>query len=334
VTSTTDVGNPTSPLLDVRGLTIGYRRGDRVTLVADSVSFSVQAGEIFGLVGESGSGKTTVVRGLIRLLPRSGVTLGGSIWFRGTNLLALPPQEMVRIRGTRIAMISQDPLTALNPVLTVETQIGEPIRYHERVRGAELRKRVLEIMDLVGIPEPGRRLRAYPHELSGGLRQRVAIAAALIGAPDMLLADEPTTALDVTIQDQILRLLVSLRDRMGMGVVMVTHDIGIVAQTCDKLAVMYAGRIAETGPVRTVLRHPAHPYTRALLGSIPRSREVDARLVPIPGSPPEPGNLPEGCPFQPRCGYATDACTQVRPELVEHAPGHLAACLHHDLVGA
>jgi peptide/nickel transport system ATP-binding protein/oligopeptide transport system ATP-binding protein len=320
---------PAAPVLRVEGLTTVYqtRRGE--VRAVDRLDLAVQGGEIFGLVGESGSGKSTAIRSIIRLLPRHSARIStGTVRLGDVDLLALSESAMRRIRGARIGMVFQDPMTSLNPVMTVGEQIGESLRYHG-VGGSEARKRTLETMSLVGIPEVTRRYGAHPHELSGGLRQRVAIAMALVGSPEILLADEPTTALDVTIQDQILKLLVGLRDELGMSVILVTHDLGVVAQTCQRVAVMYAGSIVEVGPVRTVFSNPAHPYTRGLLASLPRMGEGRRRLRVISGSPPDIGALPSGCPFRDRCPLAIAACADVRPPLEGHGPDHLTACIRH-----
>ncbi len=318
-----------APVLTVAGLTTLYktRRGE-VTAV-DNLDLAVQGSEIFGLVGESGSGKSTAIRSIIRLLPKSSARIAaGSVRLGEIDLLALSEAEMRRVRGARMGMVFQDPMTSLNPVMTVGEQIGESLRYHG-VGRTEARSRTLETMSLVGIPEVSRRYGAHPHELSGGLRQRVAIAMALVGSPEILLADEPTTALDVTIQDQILKLLVSLRDELGMSVILVTHDLGVVAQTCQRVAVMYAGSIVEVGPVKTVFANPAHPYTRGLLASLPRMGEGRRRLRVIAGSPPDIGALPSGCPFRDRCPMAIAACAEVRPLLEAHGPDHRVACIRH-----
>lgn len=259
------------PLLSVRDLTVIYHGRRGVVRAVDGASFSVARGEILGIVGESGSGKSTAIRALLRLLPAPPAEItGGEAGFGGVDLLRCPAGELRRVRGAGISMVFQDSLKALNPVLPIGSQIGEGLRSRERLGAAALRARVIEAMALVGIPDPERRVAAYPHELSGGLRQRAAIAAALISRPALLLADEPTSALDVTIQDQILRLLARLRDELGMSVVLVTHDLGVVAQTCQRVAVMYAGQIVEAGPVSEVFAAPAHPCTAALLGSTRR----------------------------------------------------------------
>jgi peptide/nickel transport system ATP-binding protein len=313
-----------SALLEVRNLTIEFAGGLRA---ADGVSFDVQPGEVFGLVGESGSGKSTVVRSLIGLLPAAAHVTGGEVRFDGQDVLGLPERKMRRLRGARLAIVFQDPVSSLNPVLKVGVQIGEGLRWHSSLGAAQRRARVREVMTLVGLPDHARLLRAYPHELSGGLRQRVALALALVSQPALLLADEPTTALDVTIQDQILKLLVELRDKLGMSVVLVTHDLGVVAQTCQRVAVMYAGRVVETGPVERIFAQPSHPYTRALLDSIPRGPISEGRLVPIAGAPPSLDEIPSGCRFAPRCRFAEAECTVTDPPLETHAAGHASACI-------
>jgi oligopeptide/dipeptide ABC transporter ATP-binding protein len=315
-------------ILEVRDLAVSYRRGGRKLAVVNGVSFDVEPGEIFGLVGESGSGKSTVIRSLIRLLPGNASLGGGSIAFAGRDLMGLGEKAMQKIRGREIGMVFQDPLNSLNPVMSVGEQIGETLGAGDR-SGRGRREQVLEAMRLVHIPDPQRLYGAYPHELSGGLRQRVAIAIALVASPRLLLADEPTTALDVTIQDQILKLLIELSARLGMSVILVTHDLGIVAQTCRRVAVLYAGRIVESGPVERIFARPAHPYTAGLLQSIPRGPASEGRLKAIGGTPPSLGHIPEGCPFHPRCAFAVPACREAPPPLVAHEPGHLTACIRH-----
>ena len=290
------------------------------------VSFTVERGEIYGLVGESGSGKSTVIRALMGFLPSPPAKVtGGEVRFGGADLLKMREAELNQVRGARIGMVFQDPLQALNPVLTIGDQIGEAL-YRERLTRAALRSRVTEAMTLAGIPDPETRLGAYPHELSGGLRQRAAIAAALITNPELLLADEPTTALDVTLQAQILKIFKEGRDRLGMSVILVTHDLAVVAETCRRVAVMYAGRIVEEGPVRRVLTAPAHPYTRALLGATLDRAGNRARLRPIPGAPPDLVSPPPGCGFAPRCAGAEARCNDKVPDLEEHAGGHFTRC--------
>ena len=321
------------PAVSVAGLNIATRHG-QAAAVSD-VSFTVERGEIFGLVGETGSGKSTVLRAIIGLLHPNASVTGGSITVAGTNVTGAAAREIERLRARHMAMVFQDPLRALNPVLTIEEQLGEGLRAMGGITRADLRRRVIEAMKLVGIPDPEGRLRAYPHELSGGQRQRIAIAAAIIRSPELILADEPTTALDVTIQDQILALLRQLCRDLGMSVVLVTHDIGVVAETCERVGVMYAGGLVETGSVAEVLGAPSHPYTVALLGSIPRIGERKTRLQSIPGLPPDLTRPIVGCPFAPRCTYALDACREWKPRLEPHGSGQLSACLRHaELFGA
>ena len=328
------MNNGSGRLLEVERLTTAYQSSLGTVRAVDDFTLDVRRGEIFGLVGESGSGKSTVIRSIIRLLPKDTArVISGTVRLDGQELLGLSETEMRRVRGARVGMVFQDPMTSLNPVLTVGRQIGEALWYHG-TRGHEADRRVLEVMSMVGIPEATRRVHAYPHELSGGLRQRVAIAMALACSPVVLLADEPTTALDVTIQDQILKVLVSLRDQLGMSVLLVTHDLGVVAQSCQRVAVMYAGRLVEVGPVRSVFANPAHPYTQGLLASLPRMGEGRRRLRSIAGSPPDLGALPSGCAFRDRCPLVIDRCAEVIPELVDHGLEHLSACLRHAEFGA
>jgi peptide/nickel transport system ATP-binding protein len=315
--------------VSVAGLSIAYDTRNGQAAAVSDVSFEVGRGEIFGLVGETGSGKSTILRAIIGLLHPNARITSGSITVAGKNVTDAESHEIERLRGRHVAMIFQDPLRALNPVMAIEEQLGEGLRALGGVSRNELRRRVVETMKLVGIADPEGRLRAYPHELSGGQRQRVAIAAAIIGSPELILADEPTTALDVTIQDQILALLRQLCRELGMSMVLVTHDIGIVAETCEQVGVMYAGRLVEIGSVTRVLGSPGHPYTAALLGSIPKIGERKARLQSISGLPPDLTSAIEGCPFAPRCTYALDACRQWKPRLAAHAPDQSSACLRH-----
>lgn len=319
-----------SPLLEVRGLSAVYKGRSGLVHAVEDVSFSLARGEIYGIVGESGSGKSSVIRALLRLLPatQSRVT-GGQVLFDGVDLLQLKESALCRIRGTRIGMIFQDPRQALNPVLPIGDQIGETL-YRERLGKDALLARVLAAMTKAGIPEPERRLGAYPHELSGGLQQRAAIAVALCPAPELILADEPTTALDVTLQAQVLRILRDERDQHAMSVVLVTHELGIVAQNCHRVAVMYAGRIVEEGLVERVFSAPAHPYTRALLGATLQRVGDRTPLRPIPGAPPDLREPPTGCRFAPRCAYALPACSASVPALQQHGEGHYSACLRHE----
>jgi len=321
------------PVLSVRNLTTSFEvGGNRVAAVRD-VSFDVRQGEVLGLVGESGSGKSVTLRSLTRLLPR-GAEVAGEVHWRGSNLVGLSEPELRRVRGGQISMIFQEPMTALNPVLPIRVQIEENLRAHTTLDRAGRRARAKELLDLVGIPEAARRLDEYPHQFSGGMRQRAMIAIALASDPKLLLADEPTTALDVTIQDQILNLILDLRDELGMSVVLVTHDLGVVAQTCDRMAVMYAGRIVEEGDVARVLARPGHAYTLGLLGSVPQAGTERSPLRSIEGTPPALSAIPPGCAFAPRCRFATEICGRVAPELVETAAGHAAACHHGAAVSA
>ncbi|MBC7476601.1 MAG: ABC transporter ATP-binding protein, partial [Pseudorhodobacter sp.] len=294
---------------------------------------TVLAGEDLGLVGESGSGKSVTLRSIMRLMPHQSSVTGQVLW-QGRDLMAMTDAQLRKVRGREISMIFQEPTTALNPVLPVSVQIEENLRAHTTLSRAERGRRSLELMDLVGISDARRRLTQYPHQFSGGMRQRVMIAIALASNPRLLLADEPTTALDVTIQDQILKLILDLRDELKMSVVLVTHDLGVVAATCDRMAVMYAGRIVESGTVGQVFGQPNHAYTRGLLGSVPRSGTERSQLLSIEGTPPALNIRPAGCAFHPRCTFATDRCRAETPVLQAMTPGHDAACFHSDRVRA
>ena len=315
--------------LRVRGLTTRFGRGNEAVAV-DNLDFDLAPGEVLGLVGESGSGKSLTLRSLLRLVRAPGIVEGSVIW-RGRDLLALPEAELRRVRGREIAMIFQEPTTALNPVLTVEQQVGESLQVHTGLDARGRRARTIELLDMVGIPAAASRLGAYPHQFSGGMRQRVMIAIALAGNPSLLLADEPTTALDVTIQDQILKLILSLRDQLGMGVILVTHDLGVVAQTCDRVSVMYAGRIIENAPVADLFARPRHPYTKGLLGSVPQGGRERRPLMSIDGTPPSLGAKPLGCAFHPRCPARSALCESERPVSRDIANGRSVACHHADM---
>ncbi len=295
------------------------------------VTLTVAPGEMLGLVGESGSGKSLTLRAILRLLPPGAEVTGQVIW-QGRNLLAFEEAAIRAVRGREIAIIFQEPMTALNPVLPVGLQITESLRTHLGLRGGGARRRAVELLDQVGIPDARRRLGSYPHEFSGGMRQRAMIAIALAAGPKLLLADEPTTALDVTIQDQILKLLLRLKDELGMAVVLVTHDLGVVAGTCDRVAVLYAGRVMEAGTAEAVFRQPSHGYTLGLLRSLPDARHARQPLQGIAGAPPDPRAMPAGCRFAPRCGFAEPACTATEPKLAAFMPGHDTACLRADAV--
>ncbi len=311
----------TPAMLSVRDLQVRIGGATPVS----GISFDLARGEMLGLVGESGSGKSLTMRAILRLLP-AHAQIGGHIMWENTDLATLPDADMHGIRGRQIAVVFQEPMTALNPILPVGLQITESLSHHLALRGAAARRRAVELLDLVGIPDAKRRLDNYPHEFSGGMRQRAMIAIALAAEPKLLLADEPTTALDVTIQDQILKLLLRLRDELATSVILVTHDLGIVAGTCDRVAVLYAGRIMETGPVYEVFRNPAHAYTLGLMRSVPDGTHARQRLNAIPGTPPDPAHLPPGCRFAPRCFLAEPACGDGLPGLVEVGPDHASAC--------
>ncbi|GGF37557.1 ABC di/oligopeptide transporter ATPase [Aliidongia dinghuensis] len=309
------------PLLEIDGLTteVGHLR------ILDRVSFSIGAGEVVGVVGESGSGKSMTALSTMRLLPETVRVTAGTVRFAGADLLALSEAEMRRIRGDRIAMIFQEPMSSLNPVLSIGEQIVETLVHHRGAGRAEAKRRAIELLELVEIPAAAKRLGDYPHQLSGGMRQRVMIAIALACEPKLLIADEPTTALDVTVQAQILDLLRSLRRELAMSIMLITHDLGVVAEFADRVVVLYAGRVAETGPVKALFRAPFHPYTQGLLGSIPPLDGPLCRPLPIPGTVPALADMPEGCRFQPRCAVAASRCTGAPPFFMLDA-GHEAAC--------
>jgi oligopeptide/dipeptide ABC transporter ATP-binding protein len=305
-------------LLEVRNLSTHYvsARGTRVTRAVDGVALAVGEGETLGIVGESGSGKTTLALSLLRLLPPAARIVGGEIWFEGEDLLRKSDAEMRRVRGRRIAMILQDPLASLNPLFTVGDQVAEPLRVHEGATRASAWARARDLLRAVRIAAPEARVGEYPHQLSGGMRQRIVGAIAISCGPRLLIADEPTTSLDLTIQAQYLRLLRDLQRDHGLAMVFITHNLGIVAKMCDHVAVMYAGRIVEAGPVARIFSAPAHPYTQALLESIPRMSRGRERLTAIEGQPPDPAALPSGCAFHPRCPRVTDRCRgEAPPEL-------------------
>jgi len=316
------------PTLEVRDLRIGIRRGRHDVVLVDDVSFSVAPGERYGVVGESGSGKSMTLRAIAGLLPSGVEVLSGEIAYAGQDLLAMSPRERRALMGPGIAMIFQEPLTALNPTARVGAQIAEGPREHLGLSRRQARRLAVEMMRRTGIPDPERRAQAFPHELSGGMRQRIMIALALSCSPRILLCDEPTTALDVTVADQVLKLLSDLCDDLGAALVFVTHDLAVVAQTCQRIGVMYSGRIIEKGSVTDVFAGPRHPYTLGLIESAPDFDRPDRPLVPIPGTPPNPADLPPGCAFNPRCGFVQDDCRIDRVELASVDAGREAACLH------
>ena len=318
------------PLLSVQDLTIGLRRGKGEVRIVEDVSFDVDPGQRMGIVGESGSGKSLTLRAIAGLLPRGVEVLSGRVEYGGRDLLTMPVKARRALMGPEIAMIFQEPMTALNPVMRVGDQIAESPRRHLGMSAKEADELAVSMMARTGIPDPVRRARAYPHELSGGLRQRIMIAMAVSCRPRLLLCDEPTTALDVTVQLQVLKLLEALCDETGTALVFVTHDLAVVNQTCTELAVMYAGHIVEAGKVKEAFAQPRHPYTRGLLESAPDFDHPDRELIPIPGFPPNVADRPPGCPFAPRCGYVREHCTEASPPLEEVLPGRLAACYESD----
>src|SRR5215470_5305188 len=316
-----------APLLQVTELQTHYVSfsGARVVKAVDRVSFSVNENETLGIVGESGCGKSTTCQSIVGLLPPAARIVGGSIAFMGEELTAKRPREMRRIRGAQIAMILQDPMASLNPLFSIYRQVAEPAYYHRAMRGRSLRERVRELLNAVRIPSPGMRMREYPHQMSGGMRQRIVGAIALSGGPKVIIADEPTTNLDVTIQAQYLDLLKELQQETGVAVIFVTHNLGIVARMCEKLAVMYAGKIVESGTVRDLFNTPQHPYTKALLGSMPKLGSKE-KLLAIPGQPPDLATLPGGCAFHPRCPEALPRCASDAPPEVQIRGAWSARC--------
>ena len=322
------------PLLRVRDLRVEFQLARGTLRAVDGVSFDVHPGEALGLVGESGSGKTVAMRALVGLLPRAARITGGTVEIDGVDVTSATEEQRRTLRGTTVSMIFQEPMTALNPVMRVGDQIAEQpmVRLGQSRNAAS--GRAIELMRLVGIPDAKRRADSYPHELSGGMRQRVMIAIALSGNPRLILCDEPTTALDVTIQDQILKLLGKLQDELGVALVFVSHDLAVIAQTCRRLAVMYAGQVVETGTVADVFREPRHPYTLGLLRSVPDFDTVRQKLTSIPGAPPDLASPPRGCRFHPRCQFVQQDCVEGAVPLLEPSSDRAVRCLYHDQVAA
>jgi len=313
-------------LLEIRDLTVEYHTDDAVIYAVNGISLTVEKGKTIGLVGETGAGKTTIAKSILRILPNPQAKLvSGEISFDGEDVLKISEKEMRKIRGNKIAMIFQDPMTALNPIETVGYQIAESVKLHNNVSKMEAQRRACDMLEMVGIPME--RYSEYPHQFSGGMKQRVVIAMALACNPELLLADEPTTALDVTIQAQVLDMMRSLKEKLNTSIVMITHDLGVVADFCDYVAVTYAGEIVERGSAEHIFDYPAHPYTLGLFASLPRLDTTERRLNPIEGLMPDPTNLPEGCRFCDRCPKASTACTHTRPQDIEVAPGHIVKCL-------
>ncbi|WP_345242275.1 ABC transporter ATP-binding protein [Pontibacillus salipaludis] len=318
------------PILSVSNLHTQFHTKSGVVKAVDGVSFDIRPGETLGIVGESGSGKSITAMSIMRLIKDPGKIAKGDIMFKGESLLSKSNREMRAIRGDRISMVFQDPMTSLNPVFTVEKQMVETIRAHRNVSKKQAVDRAVELLELVGIPSPRSRLKSYPHEFSGGMRQRVMIALALSCDPEVLIADEPTTALDVTIQAQILELLQRLQKELGMAIIMITHDLGVVAEVCERVMVMYAGKPVEFAHVHELFDHPKHPYTWGLIGSIPKIVKEKVRLEPIQGLPPDLRALPKGCSFAPRCKHAMDQCLEVDPALLEESDNHHVRCLLYE----
>ena len=321
-------------LLSINDLTVEFKTEDGVVHAVDHVSYDLFPGEILGIVGESGSGKSVSTMALLGLIPQPpGRIASGTAMFQGKDLLKLKKKELMKVRGKEVAMIFQDPMTALNPVLTIGHQLGEAIKTHfPSVRRGEIKSRVVALLELVGVPNPKTRYDQYPHEFSGGMRQRAMIAMSIANSPSLLIADEPTTALDVTIQAQVLEVMKKVMAETHAATILITHDLGIVAEMCDRVIVMYGGRVVESGDVHTIFRNPRHPYTIGLMNSLPTLTEDEERLEPIPGAPPSLINLPSGCAFHPRCFHANgrEQCRTAIPQLVSAGDGHSAACHFSD----
>ena len=319
-------------VLDVRNLTVRYEVDGDVVRAVNDVSFTLDAGKTLGLVGETGAGKTTTALSILRLIPNPpGIVESGEISVCGREIMKIPVNEMRAIRGKDVSMIFQDPMTSLDPVFTVGQQIAESYLLHENISREEAMEKAEKMLETVGIPKE--RAKEYPHQFSGGMKQRVIIAIALACNPSLLIADEPTTALDVTIQAQVLELMKELKKRYNMAMIMITHDLGIVAETCDEVAVMYAGRIVEKGTLEDIFNHTRHPYTEGLFNSLPNINQRVEELTPIPGMMPDPTNLPKGCAFAPRCRYATEACREKQPEMRNFSETHIAACTAYEREG-
>jgi oligopeptide/dipeptide ABC transporter ATP-binding protein len=319
------------PLLDVKNLTTEFRLNQGTVHAVNSVSFSISAGEVLGIVGESGCGKSVTALSLMRLIRPPGFITTGEVLLQDQqqtrDLLKLSSDELSQVRGNKVSMIFQDPMTSLNPVLTVGFQIVEPLKIHRKMSEKDAHEYAVNLLDQVGIPEARLRINHFPHQFSGGMRQRVMIAIAIACSPRLLIADEPTTALDVTIQAQILDLIRDLNEKLGASVMIITHDLGVIAEMANNVAVMYAGRIVENAPVDEIFERPQHPYTSALMSSIPQLYSLPDRLTTIDGAPPRlSGSLPSGCPFAPRCRYRMGRCDEMDPPLVEHSSRHHTAC--------
>jgi oligopeptide/dipeptide ABC transporter ATP-binding protein len=317
-----------TPLLDVQGLSTQFHTQDGIVKAVDAVSYKVNRGETIALVGESGCGKTVSALSILRLIPDPpGKIVSGKIMFDGQDIVTLPKDQMLKLRGNRIAMIFQEPLTSLDPVLTIGRQITEALEQHRDLHGAEAWEEAVRLLKLVGIPQPDQRVKEYPHQFSGGMRQRSMIALAISCEPELIIADEPTTVVDVTIQAQLLELIRGITQRLNTALILITHNLGIVARYAHRVYVMYAGHIVENGSAQDIYHNPCHPYTRGLLGSVPRLDEPrKMRLQPIEGQPPDLISPPQGCAFNPRCTQVMDVCRQVFPPVTEVSPGHHVAC--------
>ena len=322
-----------SALLDVRNLKVEFNTPAGVARAVDGVSFAVERGQTLGIVGESGCGKTVTSLSILKLIQPPGKVAGGEVLFEDRDLLKLSDEELRKVRGDKIAMIFQEPMTALNPVFTIGNQISEAYMIHREVSKKEAHARAIEVLEKVGIPAPEKRVNEYPHQLSGGMRQRAMIAMAISCDPDILIADEPTTALDVTIQAQILDLMNEMKQSRNSSMILITHDLGVVAQTCDDVVVMYAGKVVEEAPVKALFDNPAHPYTQGLLDSIPSRQPNEGRLKEIPGAVPSLLDMPHGCAFHPRCDKVMDVCKEKIPELLEVRAGAKTACWLYQEVG-
>lgn len=316
-------------LLSIKNLSVEFRTTEGVFRAVRDVNISIRSGETLGIVGESGSGKSVTALSIMNLVPNPPGEITGEIFFNGHDLLKLPAKEVRKVRGNEISMIFQEPMTSLNPIHTCGKQIMEPLLLHKGFTKKDAKTRTLELLKMVGIPLPEQRFNEYPHQLSGGMRQRIMIAMALACRPKLLLADEPTTALDVTIQAQILELMKNLRKEIDSAIIMITHDLGIISEMCDRVVVMYAGQVVESSPLKDLLREPLHPYTEGLLKSIPTITREKQRLHTIEGTVPSPFDMPPGCSFQPRCQYSTAICSEKTPDLIHVAEERAVRCWHH-----
>lgn len=321
-----------APLLEVKDLKVEFKRPGGVVHAVNGVNFTLEAGQSLGIVGESGSGKSVTMLSLLGLIGRTGRVVGGSAMFNGVDLVKMAPRELQDVRGRDIAVIFQDPMTSLNPIMKIGAQITESMRMRKIYSVAEAKERAIELLDRVGIPQPAKRLNDYPYQFSGGMRQRVMIALALALKPKLLIADEPTTALDVTVQAQVLDLLESLQDETGMAMIIITHDLGVATNYCDNLAVMYAGEIVEMTTVDRLVEHTSHPYALGLLNSTMEIGHGKTAIQPIPGNPPSALKVHKACPFAPRCRFKSSVCQERKPELTTVEPNHLVACFHADTV--